>query len=800
MAIGKLDIYREGQVLTTIDIDEQTVFNEKLQGIKSISCDISAAKNIPIQKEDYILFEGEQFTVNVVPEFGKDGGTIAKDYKIVFEAPFYHLLDWFVSKLGMHTFPYYGTAKQHLQLIIDSANANSSGWSLGLVDDTEEFLINYDWHYTRAALDEIATVAKLEYQFTGRTLRMVKSIGRDTGLIFKLGRGQGLHKIQRSTDTSKSSVNRVWGIGGTKNIDASYRGGLEPNLVFNERFVQTEELTAWLNGTGPEVRIKEAKYTNEEMYPQFAGVITQTAIQRDSAGKITSATFVDTTIDFDVNSHIQEGIKAVVSFRTGPLTGVDFEISNFNYATKTTTIIPNTDANGYVLPNDLNFPGVGDKYTFLNMRMPDAYKVTWEAKLRAATLQYLTDNKFDRLIYGVEPDWHFLSQNQIRIRVGDLGIVQDSEMEVNDILRFVDISFPLVNPYKVTAIIGNEIIYDKATKPYADALAIRQQVAGINLTNALQARRNSKNLIELKDFVIDPTTGKYYGDKIAARSIETLYLAIGAVATNFNLKGISFTPNSEGDPNSFAATAGQLVHYDIEIEGAGFVWEMQPFAVSGLTGSSTYYLYAKISKTSLVGSWELSTEVKLAESLPGYYILQAGVLFAVKDGRRDNQLTKGMVFIVGDQITAGRIQSIDLQMFMDLTTGQFRLGDETHGLDWNVTATNRLTLKGSLFQSGSGIVAPVPVYRGVYDPNVTYFEGETVFYNGGTWIYVNPVSGAGHTPADNTFWDVFSQKGTDGGVGSSVDIQYSVNGTSNWHTGFVNGDIFMRQKVGDGAY
>src|SRR5690606_23458772 len=131
------------------------------------------------------------------------------------------------------------------------------------------------------------------------------------------------------------------------------------------------------------------------------------------------------------------------------------------------------------------------------------------------------------------------------------------------------------------------------------------------------------------------------------------------------------------------------------------------------------YLYAKISKDTNVGSWELSTEVILAESLAGFFILQAGVLFPVKDGRRDNAITKGMVFIVGDQITAGRIQSIDQTMFIDLTTGQMKLGNDQYGMDWNVTTPNRLTIRGGFTQNAGGVVAPITLFRGEYGPTTT---------------------------------------------------------------------------------
>ena len=54
-----------------------------------------------------------------------------------------------------------------------------------------------------------------------------------------------------------------------------------------------------------------------------------------------------------------------------------------------------------------------------------------------------------------------------------------------------------------------------------------------------------------------------------------------------------------------------------------------------------------------------------------------------------------------------------------------------------------------------------------------------------------------------TITPISGQNGTngkDGQNGASVSVQYSVDGTSNWHDTFVSGDKYMRQKVGTGNW
>ena len=47
---------------------------------------------------------------------------------------------------------------------------------------------------------------------------------------------------------------------------------------------------------------------------------------------------------------------------------------------------------------------------------------------------------------------------------------------------------------------------------------------------------------------------------------------------------------------------------------------------------------------------------------------------------------------------------------------------------------------------------------------------------------------------------ISGKDGTNGQNGASLSVQYSVNGTSNWHDTFASGDIYMRQKLGSGSW
>ena len=53
--------------------------------------------------------------------------------------------------------------------------------------------------------------------------------------------------------------------------------------------------------------------------------------------------------------------------------------------------------------------------------------------------------------------------------------------------------------------------------------------------------------------------------------------------------------------------------------------------------------------------------------------------------------------------------------------------------------------------------------------------------------------------AGYTITPLSGKNGTDGESGTGIKVQYSVNGTSNWHATFTDGDIYMRQSTDNGT-
>lgn len=673
----KLQIYRGNDTpLVSFEIDTNTKFSETQMAEKQISCSVVLPFVLPVQLGDYIIHKEERYRINTLPEYTKSESDNSHKYNIRFESPVYTLHDKYLMHEGTDDFSYYGTANHHLLLLVDNMNQIDLGWTLGDVEVTEPLNIDYSAHSCRTALSAIAEKFKLEFYLKSQQIYMVKTLGVDTNLQFEFGRGKGLYELTRKTADNQNVVTRVYGFGGSKNVDYTYRNGAK-KLVFQEKYL---EKNIDLYG------IKEGRYENPEIFPNRTGMVTAV---------LDKTTIVDSSIDFDLNAHFQEGEKAKIIFKSGALANYEFEISKYNHAKKAIYFNVIKESNDYSLPNELNLPEVNAKYTLINIRMPESYITAAENKIKADTATYLEENSVPRVVYGLKPDEKYIRDNGIKLRVGDRITLIDHKLPINASLRIATMAYALVNEADIEVSISNFIPYTLQDRLVATAIDTKKEVQQLYRGNAELARRNSLNLFALRDLIIDPE-GNYFTDKIKPGSIETLYFSNGAKSTNFALKNVAFTPNAGGDASKFTATAGQLVHFSIKIEGVGFVWEMQPLTVTGLLPAVTYYLYARVSRTSLVGSWLLSTEVLTVESEVDHFILQTGVIYPVLDGYRNYDLTKGMVFIIGDQITAGKLKSIDGLNFFDMTDGKFNLGDANTGIDWDVTTPGTLTIRGAL--------------------------------------------------------------------------------------------------------
>lgn len=703
-----LQIYRQGQEVLSIPIDENTIYLDECMGRFEIAAQLQSSHPLDIRVDDYIIYNGVRFTVNVPYQIYREGTFM---YSITFEHPSYWLKDISFKQAGDIEFSFFGTPRECLQLIVDNMNVDDSGWMVGNCEENDpqviEFFASGGGYSCKGALQRIAEEFELEYWFSGdgKTINITKQAGAETNIHFQYGRAKGLYSVERGVlDTPL--YNRVYGFGGSTNIGLDYRGGAK-RLVFDGRFIERPLMEG--------ERRRETSVVFDEIFPERTGEITDLSSDW--------LTITDSSIDFDLNGNAIEGESAKVLFKSGQLGGRTFDIS-YDHPSRSFRLVPNTESNGESFPNSQFHPSIGDTYSFVNIYQPQSYIDNAERKLLEATQNVFKQQS--RPPYRVDIDEKYMRENAFSLKSGDRVRLIDTELSIDDKIRATSVSFPMVNPSKCTVVISDKITYTREAETIIDHDKIKDEVKVVDRRKSEEQRRQAVRMRQLQEMTFDPD-GYFDTDRIRPESIETLMLSVGAKSQNFYLDGVRIIPNAGDDANAISITPGKLIHREIQIEDLGYLWDLGGFSQEDLDPAMSYYLSAKCSKSQLTGQWVLSETPIEVDAEPGFYHFNCGVLYNVLEDRRDYAFTNGMTYINGDTIRTGKVGAdfIDvIGLFAEeitatnmTVTGDSRLGPfsiDDDGLFYAVGGPSyagrlRVNKDGLLWNGLDGFPNPVPV-------------------------------------------------------------------------------------------
>lgn len=664
----------------------------ELMGAKEIQADIELPYAIKPPIGAFITVKGKKYTLNTPPlNVTKQSNTLYK-YSLMFEGALYRLYDKGLKHLGNKTFQYYGKPADFAQLIVDNINTIDSGWAVGLCDDLPEIKIDFDKHTCRTALDTIAEKFKIEWNNNEKEISFVKQVGNVTTLVFEYGRGKGLYSLSYAYQSDKNVVTRAFGYGSTRNLPEGYRGGAT-QLMFDGQYLEKNVFMP--DGVTPLYGVKEGDYENEDIYPEIVGTVSAVSTYDPDASTFT---ITDSSLYFDLDTYFSADTPKV-SFLTGELQGQEFEITRYVHATKTITLKVFVDGNNNTLPNSAFQAHVGDTYNLFDMHLPTEVVTAAEERLRIDTQEWLNENCVPRVLYSLELDPLYARDNGIMLNIGDKVRIIDTGLGIDDMIRVTKTVYPINFPEQITpetkisAEIANFIPYTTTERVIAATIDNQKEIKVVDRTNSERARRGSLAMKQLSGRIFDPDGNLAKGEESLFAGMTT----VGFESQNFGIPGVTIATNAGADPNALVISPGHLIHYMYEIEGLGYDWTMAGNAWSGLDPTKFYYVYAKCSKTSLAGTWQISETPVFVNDFVGYWAFNLGQLFEVNsEGYRRFDFTKGMTFTVGDTITSGILQDITKQNYFNLNNGSFNLGNNTSGMDYNVTEADTLTIKGRI--------------------------------------------------------------------------------------------------------
>lgn len=686
-----MKIYRSGVEVAEVSIDKTTVLTMELMGKNEVSANWISAAPLAITLGDYILLGIEKYYLNTAPNFTKESNFQYK-YQAIFESEVYKLFNKIFMDEGAADFTYYGAAEDYLLLLLENMNEIDPGWTFSLEGGETNKSISFNGESCRQALTRICEEFKLEFRLVQREIIVKADVGFNSTYLFEYGRGKGLYQLTRQSIVDKGVITRLYAFGGNKNLAYDYRDGAK-RLVFETGSPAKRYLEANTELYG----IKEGTITFEDIYPKRTGEVT--GIDEENPLKI-----IDSSLDFNLLVYLLEGVEAKIVFKTGALAGYEFPITAFDNATKEITFGKFTDANDYVLPNELNFPEAGDLYTLVNIKMPQSYIDAAEAELFEQAEIYLDKSKAPRVTYGLSIDEKFMRTNGVEIGLGMKVSVKDTPLGLEDSIRIFSIAYPLVNPKEITARIADNIPYTITERIIKDNAQTKTELVQIIKKREEDLRQANKQLRDLIGKIYDPD-GYFDPVNIKPGSIETLSLTVGANSQNFGLNGVMIEANYQADANRLKISGGNLIHFEIEIAGLGYVWAMDPAEFNALDPAKFYYVYARCNKAALTGTWVISETPIKTEQEAGFYHFWLGILYAPEVvsagppavyGPRLFFFTKGITSIIGDTIRTGTIQSLDGLSFFNLNEGKFKIGDSETWVDWGVTSAGQLTINGAV--------------------------------------------------------------------------------------------------------
>lgn len=731
-----------------------------LLGADTVAITVKSATPLTFHLGDQIDVYGKTYTLNQLPGIKKTGNRNF-EYTLTFEGVQYELIDaQFLLPDDTVLDSFTGDLEDFLGILIGNLTRVYPGkWVLGVFPtDTEFKTLTYTEKNCLEVLQDLCEQYSTEFEITQangvRTLN-IKTAGVNFPYTFRYGRTGGLYELTRQNINSKNVVTRLYVYGGSSNLGDKYRYTrlCLPGKAKNASYIEDAAAIAAYG-------LKENTKIFDDIKPERYGKVT-------AAGSAYYA-FKDATMNFDLNEKdsagntkwLIDGVNAKVKFTTGNLAGYEFDIHKYDHATKEIQVVPFTDENGMKFPSETSAAfqfGVGDKYFFTDINLPDAYKTDAENELLAEGNKAITEYSQPQVQYGLSIDENFIRQfaGELTVvnlfAVGDYIPVEDEDIGVNKSVRITAFTRDLLREYKYNITLGDSVTKTTITRVIEDLQKIDNIIEINDLADPSKARRNWKASQEVLANVFDPE-GHYYSEKIRPLSIETTMLATGARSQQFVLQNTRFEPNYEGNPNTVKVVGGTLVHYTIaEIVKS---WRLNTATFSNLVSGTVYYIYARCQKTGTAGNIVFDTVQRKVDSDPTYYYFLVGSLSSAitdTDGKRPARLialTYGATTINGRFITTGRIQTGDGNTYIDLDNNQFRIGNANRAIEYNV--------------NNSGAV------------KITNATVELKNTSGQTMVYFSGTDGSGQLAKGNITWDKDGNLKAKGGIFTDVKISGSL--------------------------
>jgi hypothetical protein len=642
-----INILRAAATVVTVRIDQKSVLKKRLMGEEYVQLSFTLNTAVSILIGDYITVFSKNYYLNTLPNVTKNS-----NQEFVFDAKF-ESLQYELSKVqfldvdASGEFYLMANPQTILNLIVSNLNRVGSGWTANTALAGEYKNYSFSSENCLEVLQRICGELEIEWYLNTKQICMTTLIGAASGLTFRYGKGLGLYNIVRNVIDSKNIITKLYAFGSERNIPSTYK-------LYSKRLKFDNAGSAFLLKNVATYGTIEAVKIFDDIYPHRTGTISSLGANE--------FTFIDSGMDFDLNSYLLSGVKAKLHFNTGNLAGYEFEVLSYVHPTKTFVIIKNTDEKAYVLPNATIKPAISDTYVLLDISLPASYITTAETALQVAAQVYLDANSDPRVKYAFEMDALYMEANAITLNLGDTVTIVDTDLGVNKAIRMIYYERSIVSPYSYKVEVSDELEPQLIQRLIAGEEEVQRIIRTADLSNISKQRNAWRNTNELRNMIFgtddyfDPTNVKPY-------SIETQMLSVGSKGSQLGIYGSVFEPNFGADRTKVNISAGTLVHFTLEASPRS--WTMNAVLITSLADATAYYIYARCDKVGSAGNYIISATQYQIDTSTYYYFL-IGILHSVVGTARDISMTYGNTRINGRTITTGKIASANGASFIDL--------------------------------------------------------------------------------------------------------------------------------------
>lgn len=711
-------------------VTKDAIIKYALMGDYYINLSFQAAEYINFKRGYYILYGGKKFEImtTIRPERLSSGGY---RYEVRFDAQQEHMkrrcLFWLDGSVPEATFHDTTTLDAYGRLIADNMNAFLGGedWSFGDAPSNLDGVtktITFDGSTCWDAINAIAEAFEVEWWIEEDLRARIIYFGKlEKGETEPFVIGDTVKEIPSKRGEDADYGTRFYVFGSDRNLPKDYsdtaQGGVT-NHVSQVR-LHLPEGYSYIDAKTDlaPADVVERVVIFDDVYPKNTDTITaiETIKREIIEGEENDAYVMKAEDTPFIPSDVMSGETLMCEFTSGALMGRQFELALIddnnenidpaawqegNVFNKRFEIIAQTEDAGntaIIVPNEYLHPNVGDTFVLIGVELPTERIAEAEQELLEKGQEHAAKNSSDTDVYECPTNPVYCHKNDKNFVLGQRVVLYDPRFENGQReSRIQGLEKKLWNEYEATYTVGDNTTYSRLGAIQNGIDETKHEIVKVKDNVDRQfatTKRDMKDMQQTTSMLVESLLANF-GDAVSPIVVKTMMTLIGDESLQFRFVNSRVQPqtvthNFSFDPELkvFYSDAGIIQHMTLGIKtissshlnSSYMFWDMAAFESEHLEVAETsYYLYAKVSKTEDTGEFILSEEPITMEQEDGYYHLLTGILNSENNKERSFVPMYGYTEILPGRITTDLLTSPDNGLIIDLVNGHIT-GDVTFG-------------------------------------------------------------------------------------------------------------------------